>query len=78
VTRALVEYVAPWLVEHPEAVEIEEVETEGGTVVVEVSVHPDDVGKIIGKRGRIIRSLRTLAKAAGQRVDENVTVEVVD
>ena len=77
-TRALVEYVAPWLVEHPEAVEIEEVETEAGAVVVEVSVHPDDVGKIIGKRGRVIRSLRTLAKAAGQRAGENVTVEVVD
>jgi uncharacterized protein len=78
VTRALVEYVAPWLVEHPEAIEIQEVETDGGAVVVEVSVHPDDVGKIIGKRGRIIRSLRTLAKAAGQRAGENVTVEVVD
>jgi predicted RNA-binding protein YlqC (UPF0109 family) len=78
VTRALVEYVAPWLVEHPEAIAIEEVETEGGAIVVEVSVHPDDVGKIIGKRGRIIRSLRTLAKAAGQRAGENVTVEVVD
>jgi uncharacterized protein len=78
VTRALVDYVAPWLVEHPDAIEIDEVETERGTIVVEVTVHPDDVGKIIGKRGRIIRSLRTLAKAAGQRVDENVTVEVVD
>jgi predicted RNA-binding protein YlqC (UPF0109 family) len=78
VTRALVEYVAPWLVEHPEAIEIQEVETDGGGVVVEVSVHPDDVGKIIGRRGRIIRSLRTLAKAAGQRAGENVTVEVVD
>jgi uncharacterized protein len=78
VTRALVEYVAPWLVEHPEAVEIEEVETEGGTVVVEVSVHPDDVGKIIGKRGRIIRSLCALARAGGQREGRNVTVEVVD
>jgi uncharacterized protein len=78
VTRALVEYVAPWLVEHPEAIEIQEVETDGGGVVVEVSVHPDDVGKIIGRRGRIIRSLRILAKAAGQRAGENVTVEVVD
>jgi uncharacterized protein len=78
VTRALVEYVAPWLVEHPEAIEIDEVETDGGAVVVEISVHSDDVGKIIGKRGRVIRSLRTLAKAAGQRAGENVTVEVVD
>jgi uncharacterized protein len=78
VTRALVGYMAPWLVEHPEEVEIEEIETESGTLVVEISVHPDDVGKIIGKRGRIIRSLRTLAKAVGQRDGDNVTVEVVD
>ena len=46
--------------------------------MVEVTVHPDDVGKIIGKRGRIIRSLRTLAKASGQREGESITVEVVD
>jgi uncharacterized protein len=78
VTRALIEYVAPWLVEHPDAVEIEEIENERGTIVIEVTVHPDDVGKIIGKRGRIIRSLRTLAKASGQRDGESITVEVVD
>ena len=77
-TRALVEYVAPWLVEHADAIEIEEVENERGTIVIEVTVHPDDVGKIIGKRGRIIRSLRTLAKASGQREGESITVEVVD
>ncbi len=77
-SRPLLEYVAEWLIDHPDEMEIEEVEAERGGVVYEISVHPDDVGKIIGKRGRIIRSLRTLAKAAGQREDRSVMVEVVD
>lgn len=76
-SRELIEYVAPWLVEHPDEIEIEAIETERGTVF-EISVHPDDVGKIIGKRGRVIRSLRTLAKAAGQKAGASISVEVVD
>jgi predicted RNA-binding protein YlqC (UPF0109 family) len=77
VTRELVDFVGPWLVDHPEDIEVTEVEDERG-VVLEVSVHPDDMGKIIGKRGRLIRSLRVLAKAAGQRQGRNIMVEVVD
>ena len=72
------EYVTPWLVDHAEEVSIEEIETEGGTTVLEVTVHPDDVGKIIGRRGRTVRALRTLAKAAGQRQGESIAIEVVD
>ncbi len=74
----MVAYVASWLVDHPEDVHIGEVAGEGNAVVLELSVHPDDVGKVIGKRGRIIRSVRALAKAAGQREGRDVTVEVVD
>ncbi|MFN2488355.1 MAG: KH domain-containing protein [Actinomycetota bacterium] len=77
-SRALVEYVAPWLVDHPEELSVLEIEGEDNALVLEISVHPDDIGKIIGKRGRIIRSLRALAKAAGQRDDRPVMVEVVD
>ncbi|MDQ5816463.1 MAG: KH domain-containing protein [Actinomycetota bacterium] len=77
-SRAMLEYITPWLVDHPEEIEIAEVEGERGGIVLELSVHEDDVGKIIGKRGRIVRSLRTLAKAAGQRDKQNVMVEVVD
>lgn len=77
-TRALIEYVAPWLVDHPEDVTITEVESEGGGLILEVSVNPEDMGKIIGKRGRIIHSLRTLARAAAQREGTSVMVEVVD
>jgi predicted RNA-binding protein YlqC (UPF0109 family) len=77
-SRALLEYVTEWLVDHPDEVEIAEVEGDRGATVLEVSVHPDDVGKMIGKRGRIIRSLRALARAAGQREGETILVEVVD
>ena len=77
-TRAVVDFIAPWLVDHPEDVQIEEVEGERDLTIVEVSVHPDDMGKIIGKRGRMIRAIRVLSKAAGQRSGDNIAVEVVD
>jgi predicted RNA-binding protein YlqC (UPF0109 family) len=77
-SRALVEYLAPWLLDHPEELVIEEVEGERGALILELSVHPDDMGKLIGKRGRIIQSLRTLARATGQRDGASVLVEVVD
>jgi predicted RNA-binding protein YlqC (UPF0109 family) len=78
VSRALIDYVGPWLVDHPEELEVTEIEGENNLLILELSVHPDDVGKVIGKRGRIIRSLRTLAKAAGQREGRSVSVEVSD
>jgi predicted RNA-binding protein YlqC (UPF0109 family) len=77
-TKALIDFITPWLVDHPDEIEIEEIEGDGRAAVVELSVHPDDVGKVIGRRGRIIRSLRTLAKAAGQTENRSVTVEVID
>jgi predicted RNA-binding protein YlqC (UPF0109 family) len=77
-SRAFLEYVIPWLVENPDDVMIDELEGETGGVVFEISVHPDDMGKIIGRRGRIIRSLRTLARAGGQTEGHPVAVEVVD
>jgi predicted RNA-binding protein YlqC (UPF0109 family) len=77
-TRELLEYVGPWLVDNPDELQITEVEGERGATVLEVSVDPEDMGKLIGKRGRIIRSIRTLARAAGQRDGQNIVVEVVD
>jgi predicted RNA-binding protein YlqC (UPF0109 family) len=77
-TRALVEYLGPWLLDEPDEMEINETEGDRGAIVLEISVAPDDMGKIIGKRGRIIRSIRALARAAGQRDDRSVMVEVVD
>jgi predicted RNA-binding protein YlqC (UPF0109 family) len=76
-SRQFLEYVTPWLVDHPDEVTIIEGDGEG-EIVYELTVHPDDMGKIIGKRGRIIRSLRALARAAGGRDGRSVSVEVVD
>ena len=77
-SRELLEYVVPWLVDNPEAIEITEVEGEREGIVLELTVDPEDVGKVIGKRGRIIRSLRTLAKASQAEGAGSVMVEVVD
>jgi predicted RNA-binding protein YlqC (UPF0109 family) len=57
--------------------QIEEVEDDQG-VVLELTVHPDDVGKVIGKRGRTAKALRALVRAAGALEDEDVTVEILD
>jgi uncharacterized protein len=77
-TRRLVEYLSPWLLDHPEDLEITEVEGERGATILELTVNPEDMGKIIGKRGRIIRSIRSLSRAAGQTEGETILVEVVD
>jgi predicted RNA-binding protein YlqC (UPF0109 family) len=77
-SREFLEYVTPWLVDHPDEVLITETDGERDETVYELTVHPEDMGKIIGKRGRIIRSLRALARAAGQRDGRSVSVEVVD
>lgn len=76
-SRELLDYVLPWLIDHPDELQIEEIENEDDQVVYEISVHPEDVGKIIGKRGRIIRALRTLARASATR-EKSVMVEVMD
>ncbi len=76
--KAFLEYTVPWLVDSPDEVEVTEIEGEGDSVVYELSVAPEDMGKVIGKRGRIIRSLRTIARAAGQEDSRSVSVEVVD
>lgn len=76
--REMLDFVIPWLVDDPDAVEVVETEGDGETVVYELTVDPDDMGKVIGKRGRIIRSLRVLARAAGRDDGRPVTVEVID
>ena len=70
-------FIVKELVDHPDDVEIEEVEDDQG-VVLELRVHPEDVGKVIGKRGRTAKALRALVRAAGALDDEDVTVEILD
>jgi predicted RNA-binding protein YlqC (UPF0109 family) len=75
--HAALAFIVKELVDNPDDVRIEEVEDDQG-VVLELSVHSDDVGKVIGKRGRTAKALRALVRAAGALDDEDVTVEILD
>ena len=75
-TAELVEYLARQLVDAPEAVRVEEVERDGA-LVLQLHVAEDDIGKVIGRGGRIARSLRTVARASGARDDRRVLLEIV-
>jgi uncharacterized protein len=75
--RDLVEFLVKTLVDDPEAVAVEEV-PENGDLVLEVTVAEDDLGRVIGRGGRIANALRTIAKAAGTRTDRRVIVEILE
>jgi uncharacterized protein len=75
--KDLLEYLAKALVDDPESVHVEAVETET-TIVLELTVAKDDVGKVIGKQGRIARALRTIVKASAVRDGKRAIVEIVD
>lgn len=75
--RELVEYLVKALVENPGEVEVEEFE-EDGDLVLEVSVAEDDVGRVIGRGGRIANAIRTVARAAGTRDDRRIVVDILD
>jgi len=72
----LVKYIARSLVEKPEAVDVREVETED-SIVIELRVDPEDMGKVIGKQGRIAKAIRTVVKAASVKVPKPVFVEII-
>ena len=74
--KALVEYVARGLVEQSDLVQVTEI-PQGGLIIYELEVAPDDMGKIIGRQGRVINALRTVVKAAAVRRGVRVNVEVV-
>lgn len=73
----LLEWVARRLVDDPDAVTVETVERDDAIVLV-LHVAPDDVGKVIGRQGRIARALRTLVRASGAREDRRVVLEIAD
>jgi len=74
---ALVETIAKSLVENPDQVQVRELGSEDGTMVVELKVAPSDMGKVIGKQGRIAKALRTVVKAAAVKQNIKVAVEIV-
>ena len=72
----LVEAIAKSLVDNPEGVVVTETSGRQGTVI-QLRVAPDDMGKVIGKQGRIAKALRTVVKAAATKENKKVTVEIV-
>jgi Predicted RNA-binding protein (contains KH domain) len=74
--KELVEVIAKSLVDHPDEVVVTEKETEKA-IVVELKVASDDMGKVIGKQGRIAKSIRTVVKAAATKDDKKVVVEIL-
>jgi len=74
--KELVEYVARGLVEEPDKVAVTEID-QGNLIIYELEVAPDDMGKIIGRQGRVINALRSIVKAAAVRRGVRVNVEVV-
>ena len=74
----LVDAVVRPLVDDADALEITGSEGEDGSILVEIRVHEDDVGKVIGRQGRVIKAIRTLARAAASRSDARVDVELID
>ena len=70
-------YMAKNLVDNPDAVSVKEVSDEEGKVL-ELRVAPEDMGKVIGRQGRIAKEIRTIIKTVAQRDGEKVTVEIVD
>lgn len=74
----LVSSVVEPLVEFPDDLEITSSEADDGTILVEIRMHEDDAGKVIGRQGRVIKAIRTLARAAASRTDTHVEVELID
>ncbi|HIV85639.1 MAG TPA: KH domain-containing protein [Candidatus Monoglobus merdigallinarum] len=74
--KELLEFIAKSLVSEPDAVEVELVEKEGLTVL-KLHVAEGDMGKVIGKQGRIAKAIRTVIKSAGNRIDKKVVVDII-
>lgn len=75
--KELLLYMAKNLVDDPDAVTVTETSDEGGKVL-ELRVAEGDMGKVIGRQGRIAKEIRTIIKTVAQRTGEKVTVEIVD
>ncbi len=74
--KELVEFIAKSLVDDPSQVQVSEV-AGSGSVILELRVAPEDMGRIIGKNGRVINAIRTLLRASAARQNKRVTLEIV-
>ena len=73
--KELVEVIAKSLVENPDEVVVTETES-GDSVLVELKVAPSDMGKVIGRQGRIAKAIRTVVRAAGSKGDKKIMVDI--
>ena len=76
--RELLVYLAKALVDQPERVEVEQFEEDDGTLVLELSVAPDDYGQVIARGGRTAQALRTVVKAAAVKDNRRVLIDIVE
>lgn len=72
----LVEFIAKSLVDNPDEVSVNEIEG-SQSIIIELKVAPEDMGKIIGKQGRIAKAIRTVVKAAAIKDNKRVVVEII-
>ena len=77
-SKELLEELARALVDDPDGVEVEQFEEDDGTLVLELSVAPDDYGQVIGRGGRTAQALRTVVKAAAVKDNRRVLVDIVE
>ena len=77
-SKGVLEYVAKAIVDEPESVEVEVGEGRNGGVELRLHVAPDDMGKVIGKRGRVAQAIRTVVRAAGAKDGVDAQVDIVD
>jgi len=75
--KELVETIARALVDHPDEVKVDSVEGPQATVL-ELRVHPEDLGKVIGRQGRTAKAMRTLLGASGMKVHKRFTLEILE
>lgn len=76
--KELLLYMAKSLVDNPDSVRVDEIEGEDGVTTLELRVAPEDMGKLIGRQGRIAREIRTIIKSVAQRTGKKVSVEILD
>ena len=74
--KELVEVIAKALVDYPEMVKVKETENDR-SIILELTVAPEDMGKVIGKNGRIARAIRTVVKSSSAKLEKKVIVEII-
>ena len=75
--KDLVEYIAKSLVDHPESVRVNEIDS-SSAIILELQVADSDMGRVIGKGGRVVNAIRTVVQVAADREGKRVTLEILD